>query len=247
MKLSACLLLLLVGCTEQDGPKYDISTPSGPGGNGSPSGSGTAARISGRVCVLADPQILDACSIKGAGGLTVAMGSATATTSADGSFTIEPTPNEGNGGSGGTATAPFSVTGTGIVPSQRAMAANGSTIIPVMSNDLYNQMVLATGITTEPDTGSVLASITTPTGFPKPGITATADPALAAGPYFDATGTSPWTLNATGARGVAYFPNISTLGPSSLTFTDPTTGGETTVDGIQVVNGGITYIDATLP
>lgn len=238
MKLSACLLLLLVGCTEQDGPKYDVNTPGGPGGTGAPSGSGTAARISGRVCVLADAQILDACSIHGAGGLTVAMGSATATTSADGSFTIEP-------GATTDATTMLSVSGTGVVPSQRAIGAGN--IVPVMSNDLFNKMVLATGITTEPSSGSILASVNTRAGLPASGITATSNPTLAAGPFFDSTGTSPWTLDATGARGVVFFPNVSTLGPTGLTFTDPATGGETTVGGVQVVDGGITYVDATLP
>jgi len=239
MKLSACLLLLLVGCTEQDGPKYDINTPGGPGGTGSPSGSGTAARISGRVCVLADPQILDACSLHGAGGLTVGMGSATATTSADGSFTIEP------GATTDITTTPLSVSGAGVVPSQRTVGAGN--IVPVMSNDLFNQMVLATGITTEPSSGSILATVTTSGGVPARGITATSNPTLAAGPFFDSTGTSPWTLDSTGARGVVFFPNVSTLGPTGLTFTDPTTGGETTVGGVQVVDGGITYVDATLP
>jgi hypothetical protein len=240
MKLSACLFLLLVGCTDQDGPKYDINTPSGPGAGTQPGGGGASARISGRVCVLADPQILDACSIKGAGGLTVNMGAATATTTADGSFSLEP--------DAGTdlARTPISVTGAGVVASQTSI--HGANIVPVMSNDLFNQMVLATGITTESNAGAILATVDTNAGLAASGITASANPALAAGPFFDSTGgTSPWTLDATGARGVAFFPNVSTAGPTSLTFTNPATAGETTVDGIQVVDGGITYVDATLP
>jgi hypothetical protein len=239
MKLSACLLLLLVGCTDQDGPKYDISTPSGAGAGTDPSGGGTAARITGRVCVLADAQILNACAIKGAGGLGVAMGASTTTTNPDGSFTLQ------TDGTANPATTPIAVSGAGIVPSQAAVSETN--IVPVMSNDLFNQMVLATGIETESNSGAIMATVDTNAGLPATGITASANPALAAGPFFDSTGESPWTLDATGARGVAFFPNVSTLGPTSLKFTDPTTAGETTVDGIQVVDGGITFVDATLP
>jgi hypothetical protein len=190
--------------------------------------------------VLADPQILDACSIKGAGGLSVNMGAATATTTADGSFTIEPDATTN------IATTPISVTGAGVVASQTSV--RGSNIVPVMTKDLFDQMALATGITTETDSGAIMATVDTSDGLAARGITASANPAIAAGPFFDSTGgTSPWTLDATGARGVAFFPNVSTVGPTNLTFTDPTTAGETTVDGIQVVNGGITYVDATLP
>jgi hypothetical protein len=189
--------------------------------------------------VLADPQILDACSIKGGGGLTVAMGTATATTTADGSFTIEPDATTN------IATTPISVTGPGVVASQTSV--HGSNIVPVMSNDLFNQMVLATGITTESNAGAILATIDTNAGLAASGVTASANPALAVGPFFDSTGTSPWTLDATGARGVAFFPNVSTAGPTTLTFSNAATGGETTIDGVQVVDGGITYVDATLP
>ena len=122
-----------------------------------PSSGGRAARISGRVCVLADPQILDACSIKGAGGLSVNMGAATATTTADGSFTIEPDATTN------IATTPISVTGAGVVASQTSV--RGSNIVPVMTKDLFDQMALATGITTETDSGAIMATVDTATVF----------------------------------------------------------------------------------
>lgn len=235
MKLSACLLMLLVGCTEADGPKYEVATP---GGTGTTGGGGTStAKISGRVCVLADPQLLGACSLTGASGLTVTHGSMTTTTANDGSFEIEPDPSA-------PSNAPLGVTGTNIVASQASLA--GSNIVPVMSNDLYNQMVLATGITLESDSGAIIANVSNPNGQAA-GITAVSNPLGTSGPFFDATGESPWSLDATGTRGVAFFPNVTTQGPTSLTFTDPATAGETTVDGIQVVDGGITYVDVALP
>jgi hypothetical protein len=236
MKLSACLLLLLVGCTDADGPKYEVVAPSGTGTTG---GGGTStAKVTGRVCVLADPQLLTACSISGGGGLSVTQGSATATTANDGSFSFEP-----DGTS--PANTPISVTGTGVVASQAS--AGGQNIVPVMSNDMYNRMVLATGITITPDSGAILANVANSAGVSATGITATSNPTGTSGPFFDGTGESPWSLDATGARGVAFFPNVTTQGPTSLTFTDPTTAGETTVDGVQVVDGGITYVDVALP
>src|SRR3954470_24750213 len=193
MKLSACLLLLLAGCTEADGPKYDVATPSG---TGTASGGGTSSsRVTGRVCMLADPQIITACSINGGGGLTVTQGSATTTTASDGSFSFEP-----DGTS--PANTPLSVSGTGMVPSQAA--AGGRNIVPVMSNDMYNRMVLATGITITPDSGAILANVANSSGAAASGITATSTPAGTSGPFFDGTGESPWSLDRTGQRGVAY-------------------------------------------
>ncbi|MFT3695972.1 MAG: hypothetical protein QM831_22740 [Kofleriaceae bacterium] len=116
-----------------------------------------------------------------------------------------------------------------------------------MSNDMFNSMVLATGITTEPDTGVILASIESQQNASLEGITATSNPAATAGVFYDtATGTSQWGTNATGTRGIVMVPNVATSGPTSLTFATAA-GGETTVDGIQVVNGGVTFADATLP
>ena len=236
MKLSAILLVLISGCMSNDDPGYPVATSGGTASGGGGSGTSTP-RVSGRVCVLADPQLMSACAITGASGLTVAMGSATATTSADGSFELTPTDAV-------TPTTNLAVTGTGIVPSQATV--NNTNIIPVMNQELFDQMVLATGITTEPQTGTIIANVVNGQGEPAMGLTATSTPTGTVGPFFDGTGATPWTLDETGARGVAYFPNVSSSGTTSLTFTDPSTENETTVDGIQVVNGGITYVDTTL-
>lgn len=223
------------GCTTTPGPDYDVTTPS-PGSD--PSGGGaTTAQITGRVCVLADAQLTSACEITGGGGLTVNFGQNTATTAADGSFTI-PTTGVANG-------TPISVSGAGITSSQ--VRATGSPVIPVMSNDLYNNMVLATGITTEPDTGVILASLESQQNAPLVGTTVTTNPAAASGVFYDnAQGTSPWSTNATGARGIVMVPNVPSGATTSMTFTN-SSGGETTVDGIQVVTGGVTFTDAQLP
>jgi hypothetical protein len=234
MKLSAILLLLITGCTSADDPGYPIETPSGPGSGGGGTGT-SASRISGRVCVLADPTLMSACAITGASGLTVSSGSATTTTAADGTFTLE-------SNDAVTPTTNLAVTGTGVVPSQ--VAVNGTNIVPVMNQQLFDNMVLETGITTEPQTGTIIASVVNGQGEPAMGVTATSMPTGTVGPFFDGTGSTPFTLDTTGARGVAMFPNVATGGPTTLTFSNAQ--NESTVDGIQVVDGGITFVDSTL-
>jgi len=234
MKLSAILLLLIAGCTTADDPSYTVETPSGTGAGGSTGGS-TSTRIAGRVCVLADPTLMSACAITGAGGLTVTAAGASTTTSQNGTFSlaadsVSPTTN-------------LAVTGTGIVPSQVSVA--NASIVPVMNQQLFASMVLATRITTEPQTGMIIASVVNGQGVPAAGVTATSLPVGTVGPFFDGTGATPFTLDATGARGVVMFPNVPTTGATRLSFTN-SAETETTVDGIQVVDGGITFVDATL-
>src|SRR5437879_12702520 len=81
----------------------DFMTQPGGGGPGGGCGSGSApydsnptdgvvsspdGGISGRVCLATDPRKLTGCATSGAGGFTVQLGSAAATTGADGKFTI---------------------------------------------------------------------------------------------------------------------------------------------------------------
>jgi hypothetical protein len=235
MKLSAILLLLITGCMSPDDPGYPIETPSGPGSSGGGTSS-SASRVSGRVCVLADPTLMSACAINGASGLTVAMGSATTTTNTDGTFSL--TSNDPV-----SATTNLAITGAGIVPSQATV--NSTNIVPVMNQQLWDNMVLATGISPEPQTGTIIANVVNGQGEPAMGVGATSSPTGTAGPFFDGTGATPFTLDATGARGVVMFPNVATGGPTSLTFSNAQ--NESTVDGIQVVDGGITFVDARLP
>ncbi|HEY0250169.1 MAG TPA: hypothetical protein VGC41_01540 [Kofleriaceae bacterium] len=236
---SLAAILLVAGCTSADGPENNVTTPS-PGGQSGTGGGDTTARISGRICVLADPQLTSACEITGGGGLTVNYGANTATTAADGSFSID--------ANGIQTSTPITVSGQQVVASQANVSATGTTVVPVMSNDMFNQMVLSTGITTEPDTGVILASIESQQNAQINGVSATTNPTTSSGVFYDTTGgSSNWGTLATGQRGVVMVPNVSSGGaPTSMTFTD-SSGGETTVDGIQVVNGGITYLDAALP
>jgi hypothetical protein len=224
------LIALLAGCSADAGDDYPLLT-----GDGLPRpASGGASVVSGRVCLVTDPRNLAACSSSGADGLAVTLGNSAATTTPDGSFRLVATP----------ANSPMlSVTGLGIVPTQIAMASAPS--IPVLKADLFSQMMAANGITLENGSGSILGTVIRG-AVPVPGVTVTVTPPSAFPPRFDGATPTAFTLDATGARGVIWIPGVAT-GPTQLTFRDLATSGETTVDGVQVVNGGITIVDAVLP
>jgi hypothetical protein len=226
------LIALLAGCAADAGDDFPLLT-----GGGSLPASGQSGVVSGRICVVTDPRNLAACSISGADGLTVTLASSAATTATDGSFQLvapaAATP----------ATPMLSVTGPGIVPTQIAMSSAAS--IPVLRADLFSQMMAANGITPSSGSGSILGTVVRG-GVPAPGVTVTVTPSPAFAPRFDGTSPTSFALDATGARGVVWIPGVA-LGPTQLTFRDLATSGETTVAGVQVINGGITIMDTVLP
>jgi hypothetical protein len=227
------LIVLLAGCAADAGDDFPLLT----GGDSLPA-AGQAGVVSGRICILSDPRNLAGCSASGADGLTVTLAGSAATTGVDGSFQLVAP----QGGSP-TVTPMVSVTGAGIVPTQISMSSAMS--IPVLRADLFSQMMAANGITPSSGSGSILGTVLRG-GVPAPGITVDVTPTPAFGPRFDGTTPTSFTLDATGARGVFWIPGVA-LGPTQLTFRDLATSGETTVGGVQVVNGGITIMDTVLP
>jgi hypothetical protein len=230
------LVACIAGCTSD---RDDLPVVVG-GGGGSLVAPGTAVThgglpiLIGRVCLIADPRVLDGCAVTGAGGFVVALGTSSAVTTSDGTFQIvQPV----------TPVPAFSVTGVGIVPATQPVAVVNT--IPVMTADLFGQVLAANGITLTQGSGTILASVVDRGGNPVTGATATSTPSPAFGPFFDGTTPTAWTLNGTGARGVVLFPGV-VAGPATATF-DLGSSGESTVDGIQVVDGGITIVDAVLP
>jgi len=231
-------IALACACTEQN------NLPVTTGGGGGPPQSGSAVfggapggvlLVTGRVCVLADPRVFGVCAPTGAGGLLVQLGNSSAITGGTGSFSM-PAPTGTN--------LNFTVSGPSIVTSSQPLTAANT--IPVLTQDLFGQVLAANGITLTQGSGSILASIVDRGGNPVSGVTATSTPSPAFGPFFDGTTPTAFTLDATGARGVVLFPGVN-VGPASLTFSDLATSGETTIDGVQVVDGGVTFVDTVLP
>jgi hypothetical protein len=238
MKVLA-LMTLLAGCSTQ-ADDYPIQS----GGGVTPPSISDTGMVKGQACVVADPRDLTSCATTGASGLTVRLGDQIATTDASGSFELAAPATTGSGT--GSSPAMLGVTGAGVVPTQLALpTTSGTTTIPLLKADLFAQMMAANGVTLSSGSGSILGTVARG-GLPVTGATVSSTPSPAFGPLFDGSTPTSWTLDGTGARGVWWIPGVA-AGPTQLTFRDLATSSETTVDGVQVINGGITIMDAILP
>lgn len=243
MKTSVCAWALAIAasaaaCTNDDVPSDLPVNPQGGIGTQTGGGGGTAQLVIGRVCLItADPRALGTCATTGAGGLTVSLAGITTTTSASGAFTMQ-APTATNG-------LVFNVSGTGVVPAAQAFSPTNT--IPALSQDLFNQILAANSVQVPAGSGSIFASVIDRSGQPVANVTAMSTPASTSPPLFDGTTPTTFGTSQTGQRGIVFFPGLTTLGPVSLTFTDVTSGRETTVDGVQVFDGGITFVSAPIP
>jgi hypothetical protein len=232
MKRLACVLLF-AACASEPGTELPVE----PGTNGSAATMGNdevdnTSMLRGRVCVVNDV-FSNQCAKTGAGGLSVSLGGETALTNDDGTFAL--TPSAGTGLS-------FLISGADVVTTSQAL--NPTMRIPVLRQSVFSRMMAENGITTTAGTGSIFASLIRG-GQPVEGIGAQSTPSPAFGPFYDGTMPTPWTLNATGQRGIVWFPGM-TAGPADLSF-NTGTGGEAIVGGVQVINGGITMVETILP
>jgi hypothetical protein len=243
MKICVCAWAIAIAasaaaCTDDDFPSGLPVQPQGgigtqPGGTGQ-----TGGFVIGRVCLITtDPRALASCASTGAQGMTVTLAGVTATTSTTGAFTL-PAPTATNG-------LVFSVTGTTVVPAAQAFSPVNT--IPALSSDLFNQILAANSVQIPSGSGSIIAAVVTRSGQPAANVTAMSTPASTSPPLFDGTTPTTFATSQTGQAGIVFFPGLTTIGPVSLTFTDITSGLETTVDGVQVFDGGITFVSAPLP
>ncbi len=232
----------MAGCTSAD----DLPVEGG-GGGGTPidrgqaivishgAGGTSAINVEGRVCLISDPRDLALCSNTAESGIIVSLGTATTVTLPNGQFVL-PAPPGSN--------LSFVVSGPNITPT--TMPLTSTNTIPVLPLSLFQDLMAANGVVLQSGTGSILASVVDRTGAPVAGVSATSVPTSAFGPFFDGTTPTQWTLNQTGQAGVVLFPGV-TVGPATLTFSDLGSGTETTVGGVQVVDGGLTIEEAVLP
>lgn len=236
------LLVLLVGCHPSD-MDYPVGGAGVHGGGGTlivdaaMDGSATGP-IAGTACVLTDPRDLTSCATTGAAGLTVTLGTATATTADDGSFMIaRPT----------TAGAVWVVTGSAMGVVESVTAFTGQTRIPVMDAAMLTTLENVNGVQPAPGSGTLMARISRG-GIPVAGemarvIPATIDPH---GTLYDpANAPDAWATSATGPFGTAYAPGATT-GTAMLVVSAAGTT-QLTVSGIPITDGGVTFVFAELP
>jgi hypothetical protein len=238
------LAMLVAGCVNDD-TDFPVTTQGGPP---PATGAGSASSVTGRVCLVTDPRFLAQCVDTGVDGLEVTLttpttsGAVTTTTvtGVDGTFVID-TPTA----TGATGPTMFTVQGPTVITSSQALTTTAR--IPVLSQALFDQIAAANGIALNETTGtgSIIATVTRG-GVPVSGVQVAATPSPAFGPFFDGTSPTGFTLNGTGVQGVSLLSGF-TIGPVNLTFNDPALATETTVGGVQVINGGITFVEGNLP
>ena len=203
--------------------------------NGFPTHAG-GAHVLGRVCVATDLRGMS-CSTGGAGGFTVSAGTVQAQTAADGTFELTTTDTTGF-----TVTSATETGGIRLVPTSSTFGT--SVIVPAIDADVFARTLSSNGILLSEGTGTVIARVTR-NGVPLSGVTASSSSASAFGPFFDGSSADVFGLDSTGQFGTVIFPGI-TAGNVDLSFEHVLGGQETTVNGVQVRNGGITVLDADL-
>lgn len=225
MKILSCSLgvaAALAGCYS-DPDDFAIQPSGGPFAVGGTAG-GPAVR--GRVCLIADLTDLGACATTGAGGLSVALGGEVTTTAPDGTFLL-PRPAG--------SLLRFEVGGAGAVTTTTPYSP--SPTIPVVDADAWARLLASNAISIPEGAGSVLGTVVRG-GVPATGVTVAPTPIGSAGPFYD--DVAGFGGLATGARGVFLVPGVTAGPATSLAFSP----GETTVAGVQVVDGGITVLDS---
>lgn len=234
-------LALLSACKVEDRTHPVIpGTPSGPVGGGTvDAAAGDAANgggaIAGRVCLVADLRDVSTCAAKGAGGLTVALGTMSTTTSANGAFSIA-APLASN--------LVWQVSGAGIRTSIAPFSANA--LLPVIATVNYQELQADNGVLEVAGQGAILAHVVSSSAphAPVAMATATTSPIGAYPALYDGKVARLWTQNSTGAHGAIWIPGLA-AGTIALTVAPPV-GVVQTVTGLPVVDGAITFVTAEI-
>ncbi|MCX5744318.1 MAG: hypothetical protein NT062_17650 [Proteobacteria bacterium] len=231
------ILVAVVGCAaNNDDPYHVVPTGGGPSGNGTPDAPVADAPVGGdqrRVCVMSDPRDATSCAIGGADGLTVTLGTATATTTADGSFTMT-LPTGSN--------LVWRVTGPAIVPS--VMPYSAALTIPAISQARFLDFTLDNGVTFDPGEGAAFVRILR-AGAPVVGATVAIDPASASAVFYDGSSARTWDQDVTGAYGVAWIPDaIPTTSAIAVTLALAAT---TTISSVPIEEQAITFVTVEVP
>jgi hypothetical protein len=217
--------------------------PINPGGGGGASGSGAGdaavdgddggTQLAGRVCLVSDLRApTSGCATTGAQDLTVTLGTRTAMTAFDGSFTID-VPSGSN--------LVWRASGPAIVTS--VMPFSPELVIPAVSIDRYDELLLANGILLIPGQGSLIASVIRGQAS-LADATALVEPAPQFATLYDGASATVWDLDATGARGTAWVTGIAE-GAAVLRVTPARGTAQDAV--VPVEDRAITFVTVEIP
>jgi len=218
------------GPGSSSGGMRDSGTGDDDGGDGGDGGT----TIAGRLCLVTDLRALTTCEPTGAGGVTITLGSQTATTADDGRFTI--TAPQGSG-------VTWHASGGPIVPS--VMPFSAQTTIPAVTADTYNTFLQSNGVLLAQGQGSMFARIVRD-AQPVTGTTVTTNPPAAEPTFYDGDDSAVWDqdVNGTGAAGVAWLTGVP-IGTAMLTVTPP--GGPIRLESHRVEDLAITFPTIEIP
>jgi hypothetical protein len=239
MRLAVSLALLAgLGACNRDVERFPIGPGTGGGGsNGtmpdSPyaDGNGSGSMMTGRVCLINDARTPTTCASSGADGLTVALGTATATTAGDGSFMIASPSGTG---------LVWRVTGTAIYSA--AMQVTTTATIPAISLSIFEDMIATNQAIAGDGTGSVIARFTT-NGSGVSNLEAATSPEPVGQYYYDGPNALTWDTTATSSFGVVWVPALIP-GFTTLNVSGPP---DASIPSIPVFADTVTFAFATIP
>lgn len=241
MRLVAASFALLLGACPSGG---EDDFPVAPGGGSPPvinpapdapeldAGTDGGTALAARVCIVNDPRNPTACALGNAAGITVTLGSSTATTAADGTFTI-PAPSTPN--------PVWTVSAAGFVPT--VMRLGTVHVLPVLTTTRYDELLLDNGAVLQAGQGSLFVRVVSGAA-PLAGVTATVGPASVFGPLYDGGNALVWDADATAAGGMVWIPD-ALAGTATLTLTGP--ASNPLVVPLPVVEGAITFATVAIP
>lgn len=234
------MLGLLVACNSGGtGDDFPV-LPGGPSGNGTildatppdmrPPEAG--ATIDGRVCVLTDMRRLTTCLESGVGGIMVTLGTKSAVTAVDGSFTIDmPTATQ----------LVWRVSGTNIVSS--VLAFGPTTSIPAVDLQTFNDILGDNSVVLQTNQGSIVTRLLR-NGLPVVGATVSPNPDAQYATKYDGPTVTAWTELKTSDAGVAWIAGAQ-VGDTTVTVS-PMTGTGASAK-LPVEDGAITFATIDLP
>ena len=233
------MVVVLAACHPGGGDDYPVQ----PGGDDTPGtegridaaildGSDASATLAGRACVLTDLRDVTTCATTGAGGLQVTLGSQTATTASDGTFTL-PTP-------AGTMLV-WHVSGTDVTPSVMPFGATSQ--IPVVTTAVYLDALNTNGVLLAAGQGTAFVRVVSGAAA-LTGATAVASPTPTFPAMYDGASSLAWNQSATGSRGMVWIAGVD-AGSLTVTVTPPLgTGYPITV---PIEGDSITFATLDIP
>jgi hypothetical protein len=156
--MRTALAVILFAACAPDSPTYPVgggpgggAGGNGGGGGGGSSGNGVDANpdvIEGIVCVLPDPRDFTTCLGSGAGDITVTVGTGSAVTADDGTFSIN-TPTGTN--------LVWSISGSAVMSS--TIGFSTSAVIPAIQTMTFETLANENGIVYDPTQGTIIGQV----------------------------------------------------------------------------------------